>query len=98
MQTPQVTKWLPRQQPLWRRSLCPAQHQLTHDPVEARANQRMLERAQRVIVVADQRKIRAVTMSKIADIGKVDLLITEQGASPSAIAELRAAGLAVELV
>lgn len=70
----------------------------THDPIEARANQRMIERAQRVIIVADRRKVGAVTMAKISDITKVSLLITEDGADPGEVADLRAAGLSVALV
>ena len=70
----------------------------THDPIEARANQRMIARAQRVIIVADRRKVGAVTMAKISDITKVSLLITEDGADPGEVADLRAAGLSVALV
>lgn len=70
----------------------------THDPIEARANQRMIKRAQRVIIVADRRKVGAVTMAKISDITKVSLLITEDGADPGEVADLRAAGLSVALV
>lgn len=70
----------------------------THDPIEARANQRMIAHAQRVIIVADRRKVGAVTMAKISDITKVSLLITEDGADPGEVADLRAAGLSVALV
>lgn len=70
----------------------------THDPIEARANQRMIARAQRVIIVADRHKVGAVTMAKISDITKVSLLITEDGADPGEVADLRAAGLSVALV
>ena len=45
--------------------------------VEARTNQRMIERAQKVVVVADGSKLGQVTMAKMADIGEVDLLITD---------------------
>jgi DeoR family transcriptional regulator, aga operon transcriptional repressor len=69
----------------------------THDAVEARTNQRMISRAQRVVVVADATKLGQVTMSKIADIGEIDLLITEVDAPADQVAALRAAGLAVHL-
>ncbi len=69
----------------------------THDAVEARTNQRMISRAQRVVVVADATKLGQVTMSKIADISEIDLLITEVDAPADQVAALRAAGLAVHL-
>ena len=70
----------------------------THDAVEARTNQRMIERSQRVIVVADRTKLGVVTMAKIADTTDVDLLITEADAPADQVASLRAAGLEVVLV
>jgi DeoR family transcriptional regulator, aga operon transcriptional repressor len=69
----------------------------THDAVEARTDQRMIERAQRVIVVADKSKLGLVTMAKLAEVSDVDLLITEAEAPPEQIRALRAAGLEVQL-
>ncbi len=70
----------------------------THDAVEARTDQHMIERAQRVIVVADKSKLGQVTMAKLADVSAVDLLITEADAPADQVRELRAAGLEVQLV
>lgn len=70
----------------------------THDAVEARTNQRMIERSQRVIVVADRTKLGVVTMAKIADVTDVDLLITEVDAPADQVAALQAAGVEVVLV
>lgn len=70
----------------------------THDPVEARANQRMIERSQRTIVVADATKIGAVTMARIADVSRISLLITEADAPAREIVALRATGLEVMLL
>jgi DeoR family transcriptional regulator of aga operon len=70
----------------------------THDAVEARTNQRMIERAQRVVVVADGSKLGQVTMAKMADVGEVDLLITAADAPADQVALLRAAGLDIRLV
>lgn len=67
----------------------------THDPVEARSNAKMVERAQRTIVVADRTKIGVVTMAKIADLSQVHLLITQTEAPPEPIAAIRARGLTV---
>ena len=73
--------------------LSPGRGLTTHDAVEARTNQRMIERSQRVIVVADRTKLGVVTMAKIADTTDVDLLITEADAPADQVASLRAAGL-----
>ncbi len=70
----------------------------THDAIEARTNQRMIERAQRVVVVADSSKLGQVNLAKIADLSDVDLLITDSGASPEQVGLLRAAGLDVQVV
>lgn len=70
----------------------------THDAVEAQTNQRMIEKAERVVVVADRTKVGAVTLAKLADISAVDLLITEAAAPEDEVARLRAAGLKVQLV
>jgi DeoR family transcriptional regulator of aga operon len=70
----------------------------THDPVEARADQKMVERAERVIVVADRTKVGTVTMAKLADVATTHMLITDHGASPGAVAALRAKGVEVRLV
>jgi DeoR family transcriptional regulator of aga operon len=70
----------------------------THDDVEAKTNQCMIEKAERVVVVADRTKVGAVTLAKMADISAVDLLITEAGAPVEEVSRLRTAGLAVQLV
>ncbi len=70
----------------------------THDAVEARTNQRMIERAQKVIVVADGSKLGQVTMARMADVADVDLLITAVDAPADQVAALRARGLDVVLV
>lgn len=70
----------------------------THDAVEARTNQRMIERAQRVVVVADGSKLGQITMARMAAVNEVDLLITTDDAPPEQVAAIRAAGLQVQLV
>ena len=64
----------------------------THDDIEARTNHTMIERAQRVICVADSSKIGHVTLSKMADLSEIDVLITDAGAPPEEIARIRDAG------
>lgn len=70
----------------------------THDAIEARTNQRMIERAQRVVVVADSSKLGQVNLAKIADLRDVQLLITDSDAPPDQVQALRAGGLEVQLV
>lgn len=62
---------------------------------EAEIKQKMLAAANRVVVLADHSKLKHVATAKIADLADVDMLITDQGASPAVIKELRAAGLEV---
>jgi DeoR family transcriptional regulator of aga operon len=70
----------------------------THDAIEARTNQRMIARAQRVVVVADKTKLGQITMAKIVDIADADLLITEADAPADQVSALRSCGLDVQLV
>jgi len=70
----------------------------THDEVEARTNNAMVEHAQRVMVVADGSKVGRVTFAQMADIASIDLLITDTTADPDELERLRAAGVAVHLV
>lgn len=70
----------------------------THDPVEARADQKMIERAERVIIVADGTKVGHVTMSKLADVAPNHTLITDRAACSEAVAALRSRGVEVRMV
>jgi DeoR family transcriptional regulator, aga operon transcriptional repressor len=69
----------------------------THHEVEAHTNRALIERASRVIVVADGSKLGAVAFARICPIGAVDELITA-GADPDAVAPFREAGLIVIVV
>jgi len=70
----------------------------THDDVEAHTNHTMIERAQRVIAVADGSKVGRVTMAKLADLREIDLLVTDNSADPDEIARIRHAGVSVVIV
>lgn len=70
----------------------------THDDVEAATNHTMLERAQRVMVVADGSKVGKVTLAKMADVTLVDILITDSNADPNEIAKIRQVGVEVRVV
>lgn len=70
----------------------------THDDIEAKTNHAMIERAQRVIVVADSSKVGRVTLARLANLNEVDLLITDSEADPDEVSRIRRAGVEVELV
>ena len=70
----------------------------THDDIEARTNHTMIERAQRVIAVADASKIGHVTLAKMADLGEIDVLVTDSGAPADELARIRDAGIEVVIV
>lgn len=67
----------------------------THDDIEARTNHTMIERAQRVICVADSTKIGHVTLAKMGDLSEIDVLITDAGAPQEEIARIRDSGVEV---
>lgn len=70
----------------------------THDVTEASTNHTMIERAQRVICVADGTKVGQMTLAKLADLSDVDLLVTDSHADPAELARIRRAGVEVLVV
>lgn len=70
----------------------------THDDIEARTNHTMIERAQRVIVVADATKVGVVTLAKLGDLSEIDVLITDSNADPEELAKIRRAGVEIQVV
>ncbi len=70
----------------------------THHEVEANTNRVMLERARRVIAVADSSKLGLVAFARICAVDAIDELITDAGAAPAAVASLREAGTTVTVV
>lgn len=70
----------------------------THDDIEARTNHTMIAQAQRVIVVADASKIGRMTLSKLADLSEVDMLITDDGADRTELAAIERAGVEVVVI
>ncbi len=70
----------------------------THDAVEARTDQGLAERSQRLVVVADSSKVGRVTLSRIVPASRASLLVTDRGAPADEVERLRAAGLEVLLV
>lgn len=70
----------------------------TYDEIEARTNRTLIERAQRVVVVADSSKIGHSTQAQMAGMSDVDVLITDSGAPADELARLRDVGVDVRLV
>lgn len=64
---------------------------------EAEIKQAMIAAADQVVVLADHTKLGVVSSAFVSDLASVDTLITDAGASPSAVDELRAIGVTVEL-
>jgi DeoR family transcriptional regulator of aga operon len=69
----------------------------THDETEARINRAMIDRAERVVVVADSSKLGRVMLARIAALDSADVVITDGGAAEE-VEELEAAGLRVMVV
>jgi DeoR family transcriptional regulator, aga operon transcriptional repressor len=70
----------------------------THDEVEARTNNAMVDHAQRVMVVADGSKVGRVTFAQMAATESIDVLVTDTTADPAELDRIRDAGVTVHLV
>jgi DeoR/GlpR family transcriptional regulator of sugar metabolism len=62
---------------------------------EAEIKQAMVRSAEKIVFLADHDKIGTVASAFVGDISCADLLVTDTGADPSALANLRAEGLKV---
>lgn len=67
----------------------------THDDTEAHTNGVMVANADRVVVVCDGSKVGRQTMARMADIGDVAVLVTDEHAPADALAAIRAVGVTV---
>ena len=65
---------------------------------EAEIKQAMVRSSERSVFLADHDKIGKVASAFVTDISGADLLITDDGANGSVLANLRADGLTVEVV
>jgi len=65
---------------------------------EAEIKQAMVRSAEKTVFLADHDKIGQVASAFVADISGADLLITDEGADATVIGNLKADGLAVEVV
>jgi DeoR/GlpR family transcriptional regulator of sugar metabolism len=62
---------------------------------EAEIKQAMVRSAEKIVFLAEHNKIGTVASAFVGDISCADLLVTDTGADPSALANLRAEGLKV---
>lgn len=65
----------------------------THHDVEANTNRLLIDRAQRVVVVADSSKLERVTFARICGVDRVDVLITDDKAPAAVLEALEQAGV-----
>jgi DeoR family transcriptional regulator, aga operon transcriptional repressor len=70
----------------------------THHEVEAHTDRVLIERADRVVVVADSSKIGRIAFARICGLDQVDELITDESADTAAVAALEQAGVQVTTV
>ena len=71
---------------------------MTPHLAEAQLNARMIAMSRHVVVVADSSKFARRNISLIARIEQLHMLITDRGAPPEAIEQLRQRGIEVQLV
>jgi DeoR family ulaG and ulaABCDEF operon transcriptional repressor len=65
------------------------------DPLIVQAETKLLERAERLIILADSRKLRQRSSMIVAPLERISLLITDAGARDDELQALRSAGLEV---
>ena len=70
----------------------------THHEIEAGTDHALLERASKVIVVADSSKIGKVAFARICLLAEVDELITDDEADPDDLTALQESGMGVTTV
>ncbi len=67
------------------------------NPLEIQVKRRMLESAEKVVVMLDSSKFGRRSLMPICDLGKVDLLISDRGMSDQWRKELRERGIEVQV-
>lgn len=67
----------------------------THNPIEARIDRVLIDRASRVVVVADHTKLGRKTFAQIAPLEAAHTLITDAGADLEMVQEIERAGVNV---
>src|ERR687894_1184081 len=67
----------------------------TPNVAEAETDGRLVEAAQKVVVVADHSKLGVVALAKIAPLSRVDVFVTDSGADGETLREIELAGVRV---
>ena len=70
----------------------------THLLAETAVKRAAARASQRVIAVADSTKLGRVAFGHICDLDDIDILLTDAGANPQTLGELRVAGVDVRCV
>jgi len=78
--------------------IAPAPGLTTHHEVEAHTNRALIDRAERVVVVADSSKIGKVAFARICELDRVDELVTDTDADPNVLREIADSGVGVAVV
>ncbi|WP_194816209.1 DeoR/GlpR family DNA-binding transcription regulator [Nocardia sp. XZ_19_385] len=65
---------------------------------EAGVTTEMVRRSRQVLVVATADKLERTALARICGIDQIDVLVTDTDANPAVVAEIRAAGVRVDLV
>ncbi|WP_026120874.1 DeoR/GlpR family DNA-binding transcription regulator [Nocardiopsis potens] len=69
-----------------------------HDLADVAVKRAAMRSARRTVAATDSTKIGHVTMGHVCPVGDLDALVTDTGADEEALAEIRAAGVAVATV
>src|SRR3712207_1681364 len=67
----------------------------TPNVAEAETDGRLMEAAQKVVVVADHSKLGVVALAKIAPVSQIDVFVTDGGADGETLREIELAGVRV---
>jgi DeoR family transcriptional regulator of aga operon len=78
--------------------ISPREGLTTHHEVEAHTNLALIERARRVVVVADSSKIGCAAFARICEIDRIHELFTDSAADPGVVATLAETGVQVSTV
>lgn len=70
----------------------------TPDAQEGRAKQAMIAAAKRLVVVADHTKVGRVSLTRVAPLSKIDVLVTDDGIPQEDRNAIEKAGVCVEVV
>jgi DeoR family ulaG and ulaABCDEF operon transcriptional repressor len=63
------------------------------DPLVVQAEMKLLECAERLVIMADSRKLRQRSSMVVAPLSRITTVVTDSGAAPEELEMLRAAGI-----